>query len=117
MKVSSPRIAPSVKVSPTQGKKRKREENFVRFVLFVYNSYLNRDCMFNTIMNVTQNPCLSRLFLPEIMPEEVLDHNGGIEVTNDRTLINALISHEAISGPSGSRRFPNATTIPASTIT
>jgi len=107
MKVSSPRIAPSMKASPSQGKKRKREENFVRFVLFVYNSADNRDCMFNTIMNVTQNPVFSRHFFTEIMPEEVLDSNGGTEVTNERTLINALISYGAISGPSGSRRLPN----------
>jgi len=95
-----------MKASPSQGKKRKREE-FVRFVLFVYNSADNRDCMFNTIMNITQNPVFSRHFFTEIMPEEVLDSNGGTEVTNERTLINALISYGAISGPSGSRRIPN----------
>lgn len=107
MKVIPPRNAPSMKASPSQGKKRKREENFVRFVLFVYNSADNRDCMFNTIMNITQNPVFSRHFFTEIMPEEVLDSNGGTEVTNERTLINALISYGAISGPSGSRRIPN----------
>lgn len=106
MKVIPPRNAPSMKASPSQGKKRKREE-FVRFVLFVYNSADNRDCMFNTIMNITQNPVFSRHFFTEIMPEEVLDSNGGTEVTNERTLINALISYGAISGPSGSRRIPN----------
>ena len=106
MKVIPPRNAPSMKASPSQGKKRKREE-FVRFVLFVYNSADNRDCMFNTIMNITQNPVFSRHFFTEIMPEEVLDRNGGTEVTNERTLINALISYGAISGPSGSRRIPN----------
>jgi len=107
MKVIPPRNAPSsMKASPSQGKKRKRE-NFVRFVLFVYNSADNRDCMFNTIMNITQNPVFSRHFFTEIMPEEVLDSNGGTEVTNERTLINALISYGAISGPSGSRRIPN----------
>ena len=106
MKVIPPRNAPSMKASPSQGKKRKREE-FVRFVLFVYNSADNRDCMFNTIMNITQNPVFSRHFFTEIMPEEVLDSNGGTEVTNERTLINALISYGIISGPSGSRRIPN----------
>ena len=106
MKVIPPRNAPSMKASHSQGKKRKREE-FVRFVLFVYNSADNRDCMFNTIMNITQNPVFSRHFFTEIMPEEVLDSNGGTEVTNERTLINALISYGAISGPSGSRRIPN----------
>ena len=106
MKVIPPRNAPSMKASPSQGKKRNREE-FVLFVLFVYNSADNRDCMFNTIINITQNPVFSRHFFTEIMPEEVLDSNGGTEVTNERTLINALISYGAISGPSGSRRIPN----------
>eukprot|EP00956_Cyclotella_meneghiniana_P028752 scaffold67853_cov46-Cyclotella_meneghiniana.AAC.1 len=82
MKVSSPRIAPSMKASPSQGKKRKCEERFVRFVLFVYNSDDNRDCMFNTIMNVTQNPVFSRHFFTEIMPEEVLDSNRSRGGTN-----------------------------------
>lgn len=107
MKSSSTAIAPSVKTSPTQGKKRNREQNSVRFLLFVYNSDDNRDCMFNTIMNITQNPVFSRHFFTEITPEEVLDSNGGTEVTNERTLINALISHGVISGPNGSRRLPN----------
>eukprot|EP00956_Cyclotella_meneghiniana_P004454 scaffold5470_cov47-Cyclotella_meneghiniana.AAC.1 len=88
--------------SPNQGKKRKTEhhakERNVKSVLFTYNPD-NRDCKYNSLMNITQVPFYSRLFLPAIMPEGVLDRNAGTEETNERTLANALISHGYMSGP------------------
>ena len=96
--------------SPNQGKKRKTDhhakERNVKFVLFTYNPD-NRDCMYNSLMNITQVPFYSRRFLPAIMPEGVLYRNAGTEETNERTLANALISHGYMSGPNCSRRLPN----------
>ena len=85
----------------------KEEENTVEWVYFIYNSDEKRDCMYTTLMNITQNPAYSALMLPAIVPNEVFIGDRGIEITNERTLINVLVHHQIISGPNNTHDLPS----------
>lgn len=93
--------------SPKRKKGEKGERDRVKFVCFVYDSDVNRDCMFNSIMNISQCSVYSRHNLEIIMPEGALDRNDGTEVTNERTLINVLTINGCMSGPNNRRLLPN----------